>query len=219
MSPRCCSRCCWPASGRPTARRCGAPLALTILGALLAAAATLAAHAGRAGLGTGLARAAVLLLGVGLIRLAGLALFRVALPALRVELPRILEDVAVVAGYALWLLVALSLAGVDLSSLVATSAVITAVLAFAMQDTLGNVLGGLALQLDDSLDIGDWLRVDDVSGQVVQIQWRFTALRTRSGEKVVIPNAQLMKAKFFVIGHRDGGAGSGAPSSSMSTSR
>ncbi|MBL8287380.1 MAG: mechanosensitive ion channel family protein [Rubrivivax sp.] len=183
-------------------------LALATFGALLALAALLAVRAGRAGLGTGLERAAALLIGVGLIRLAGLALFRLALPALRLELPRILEDVAVVAGYALWLLVALSLVGVELSGLVATSAVITAVLAFAMQDTLGNVLGGLALHLDDSLAIGDWLRVDDVSGQVVQIQWRFTALRTRSGEKVVIPNAQLMKAKFFVIGRRDrGGAG------------
>ena len=48
-------------------------------------------------------------------------------------------------------------AGVDLTSIVATSAVITAVLAFAMQDTLGNMLGGLALQLDNSVQVGDWI--------------------------------------------------------------
>ncbi len=52
------------------------------------------------------------------------------------------------------------LAGVDLSSLVTTSAVITAIIAFSMQDTLGNVLGGLFLELDDSLSIGDWVRID-----------------------------------------------------------
>jgi len=52
------------------------------------------------------------------------------------------------------------LAGVDPSSLVTTSAVITAIIAFSMQDTLGNVLGGLFLELDDSLSIGDWVRID-----------------------------------------------------------
>jgi hypothetical protein len=45
-------------------------------------------------------------------------------------------------------------------------------------------------------EIGDWVRLDDISGRWMQIQWRFTALRTRNGEKVVIPNAQLMKGKF-----------------------
>ena len=183
-------------------------LALVAVGVLLAAAATLAAHGGRPGLALGLDRAALLLAGVGLIRLGGMALFRVGLPAAGIEPPRILEDLVVVAGYVLWLLVTLSLAGVDLTSLVATSAVITAVLAFAMQDTLGNLLGGLALQIDDSLEIGDWVRVDDQTGQVMQIQWRFTALRTRNGEKVVIPNAQLMKSRFVVVGRRgDGGLG------------
>jgi CRP-like cAMP-binding protein len=97
-------------------------------------------------------------------------------------------------------MIRLSVAGVELSSLVATSAVITAVVAFAMQDTLGNILGGLTLQLDDSLELGDWVRLDDVAGRVVEIQWRYTALLTRNGEKVVIPNAQLMKSKFLVIG-------------------
>ena len=154
----------------------------------------------------GLHQAALLGLGVVLIRLAGLAVFRVLLPALHVQAPRIVEDIAVIGGYLLWGMVRLSYAGVELSSLVATSALITAVVAFAMQDTLGNILGGLALQLDDSLEIGDWVRLDDVTGRVVQIQWRYTAILTRNGERVVVPNAQLMKGKFVVIGQPDAGA-------------
>jgi small-conductance mechanosensitive channel/CRP-like cAMP-binding protein len=157
---------------------------------------------GQAAIAAGLHQVAVLGFGVVLIRLAGLALFRVLLPALHLHAPRIVEDIVVIAAYVLWGMVRLSFAGVELSSLVATSAVITAVIAFAMQDTLGNILGGLALQLDDSLQIGDWVKLDDASGRVVEIQWRFTALRTRNGEKVVIPNAQLMKGKFSVIGDR-----------------
>lgn len=151
----------------------------------------------------GLHQAALLGLGLVMIRLAGLVAFRVLLPALRVQTPRILEDIVVIGGYVLWGMIRLSYAGVELSSLVATSAVITAVLAFAMQDTLGNILGGLALQLDNSLEIGDWVKLDELSGRVVEIQWRYTAILTRNGEKVVVPNGQLMKGKFAVLADRD----------------
>lgn len=191
----------WLPGGRSTLRH-----ALFLLGALalLDLVAAVFALRGRTTLADGLHQAALVGLGVVLIRLSGLLVFRVLLPALRLPTPGILEDIVVIAGYLLWGLVRLSYAGVELSSLVATSAVITAVVAFAMQDTLGNILGGLALQLDDSLQIGDWVRLDDISGRVVEIHWRFTALRTRNGETVVIPNAQLMKGKFSVI---DGHAG------------
>jgi len=192
-------------TGRPTLKH-----SLLLFGFFLlldAAAAFVAAHAEPA-LARALHQAALLGLGVVLIRLAGLTLFRVLLPALHVSTPRILEDIVVIGGYLLWGMVRLSYAGVELSSLVATSAVITAVLAFAMQDTLGNVLGGLALQLDDSLQIGDWVKVDDLAGRVVEIQWRSTAILTRNGERVVIPNAQLMKGKFIVIGNSESRQGS-----------
>ena len=99
-------------------------------------------------------------------------------------------------------LVRLRYAGLDLGSIVATSAMITAVVAFAMQDTLGNILGGLALQMDNSIEIGDWIKVDDISGRVVDIRWRSTLVETRNWETVVFPNSQLMKNKFLVLGRR-----------------
>jgi small-conductance mechanosensitive channel/CRP-like cAMP-binding protein len=185
-------------AGGPTAAR--RSLWLLALCLLLDGVAALANVRGMQDAGGGLHQLAVLGLGAVLIHLGGLVVFRILLPALHQSPPRILQDVAVLCAYLVWGMVRLSALGVELTSLVATSAVITAVLAFALQDTLGNILGGLALQLDDSFEIGDWLRLDDISGRVEQIQWRFTALRTRNGETVVIPNAQLMKGKFSVIG-------------------
>jgi len=116
--------------------------------------------------------------------------------------PRIAEDIFVIIAYIAWGMVRLGYAGLDLGSIVATSAVITAVVAFAMQDTLGNILGGLALQLDNSIQIGDWIKVDDISGRVVDIRWRSTLVETRNWETVVFPNSQLMKNKFMVLGRR-----------------
>lgn len=146
----------------------------------------------------------VIMAGVALIRLWGLALFRVLLPLLWLRPPRILEDVLVMVAYVAWGLVRLRYAGLDLSQIVTTSAVITAVIAFSMQDTLGNILGGLAIQLDDSLEVGDWIKVDDVVGKVSDIRWRSVSIETRNWETVVIPNGQLMKSKFMVLGRRSG---------------
>jgi small-conductance mechanosensitive channel len=145
---------------------------------------------------------ASVLVAIVLIRLAGALLFRVLLPFVRVNPARILEDLAttglILGGGLVWL----RMAGVDLASLVTTSAVITAVVAFSMQETLGNILGGIVLQLDQSIRVGDWVRIDDVSGRVVEIRWRHTAIETRNRETVVIPNGWLMKNRFTVIGSR-----------------
>ncbi|MBI5429042.1 MAG: mechanosensitive ion channel [Nitrosomonadales bacterium] len=140
--------------------------------------------------------------GIALIRLCGLLIFRIVLPRAHLSPPRITEDIFVIIAYIAWGLVRLRYAGLDLGSIVATSAMITAVVAFAMQDTLGNILGGLALQLDNSIEIGDWIKVDDVTGRVVDIRWRSTLVETRNWETVVFPNSQLMKNKFLVLGRR-----------------
>ena len=140
--------------------------------------------------------------GVAVIRLWGQLVFRIVLPAFKFTPPRITEDIFVIIAYLAWFMVRLRYAGLDLGSILATSAVITAVVAFAMQDTLGNILGGLALQLDNSIEVGDWIKVDDVAGKVVDIRWRSTLVETRNWETVVFPNSQLMKNKFLVLGRR-----------------
>lgn len=150
--------------------------------------------------GSSVQELAIVASGLALIRLSGLLLFRVVLPGLKITTPRILEDILVILAYVVWGMVRLRLAGLDLSHVVATSAVITAVIAFSMQDTLGNILGGLALQLDNSITLDDWVKVDDLSGRVVEIRWRYTAIETRNGEIVIVPNSALMKTRFMRIG-------------------
>lgn len=136
--------------------------------------------------------------GFALLRLLGHVAFRIVLPRLGIIVARIAEDIVLLIVYAAFVVARLHLIGLDPSSLLTTSAIITAVLAFAMQDTLGNVLGGVALQLDNSLQVGDWIRVDDLTGKVSQIRWRQTTVLTRNGELVVIPNSQLMRGRFTV---------------------
>ena len=74
-----------------------------------------------------------------------------------------------------------------------------------MQDTLGNILGGLALQLDNSIEIGDWVKIDDVSPgrrHSLALHRHPHPQRRNRGH----PNSQLMKGKVWVIGDRDSDA-------------
>ncbi len=137
--------------------------------------------------------------GLAVVRFAGLALFQVILPRLHVNISGILADILVIVGYILWGFIRLSMSGVEFTALFTTSAVLTAVVAISMQETLGNLLGGLALQMDNSLEIGDWIQMGDIAGRVTDIQWRYTALVTRAGERFVVPNSHLMKNRYAIV--------------------
>jgi len=146
----------------------------------------------------------ILLAGVACIRVAGQLLFRAVLPAVGIRPPSLAEDLMVAAGYVAWALLRLSHNGVEPTSIVATSAVITGIVAFSLQETLANIFGGAALQLEDSIHLDDWIKVDDVVGRVVDIGWHSTLVETRNWETVVIPNAVLLRAKFTILGRRGG---------------
>lgn len=180
-------------------------LAVAGIGLLAIALALLAQQGALLTVANALHEAGIIALGISIIRIAGMLLFRLVFPLAHIAPPRITEDILVVIGYIAWAFVRLRYAGVDFTGIVTASAVITAIIAFSMQDTLGNILGGIALQLDDSLQIGDWIKVDDLSGKVEEIRWRSTSVRTRNGEILFLPNSMLMKNRFLVLGRREDG--------------
>ena len=139
------------------------------------------------------------------INLLAITIFDLLLRALRVDYPDILHDVVVGAAYVVALGVVMHRAGVNLTGIVATSAVITAVIGLSLQATLGNVVGGISLQLDDSINEGDWIELDNkTQGEVKKIRWRHTVIETRDWDTLIIPNGQLMTQSIRVLGKRSG---------------
>jgi small-conductance mechanosensitive channel/CRP-like cAMP-binding protein len=144
--------------------------------------------------------ALLLLIAIGFARVAVMFVFQGILA--RLEIPRILGDVLIAAVLIVFGLVRMKAIGVNLASIITTSAVITGVIAFSLQETLGNLWGGIALQLDNTCRIGDWIRMEGVTGRIVGIRWRYTAIATNTGETVIIPNGQLIKNRVTVLGRR-----------------
>lgn len=142
-----------------------------------------------------------------IVNLGITAAFRVLLPRVGFVLPRILVDLITAFGVVVVFVAVGKRAGFSVAGLITTSAVLTAVIGFSLQDTLGNVMGGLSLQLDKSVKVGDWITLGpgQPTGRVTEIRWRYTAIETRNWETVIIPNGTLVKSQVLILGQRLGG--------------
>src|SRR5256714_14128357 len=121
----------------------------------------------------------------------------------RLNPPRILRDLLLALTYVVVSITIVS-RDTDLTGIVATSAVLTAVIGLSFQDTLGNMMGGMALQMERAFGVGDWIKVDGQEGMVREIRWRHTSIGTRNWDTIVIPNSALMKSHVTVLGRRAG---------------
>lgn len=94
---------------------------------------------------------------------------------------------------------------VNLTPLLATSAIFSIVLGLALQDTLGNLFAGIAMQFDKPFELGDWIEVkgggDRIVGQVHEISWRATVLLAITDELITIPNRNL--AQWQILNFAD----------------
>lgn len=75
-------------------------------------------------------------------------------------------------------------------------------LALAAQDTLGNVFGSLTVLIDRPFQIGDWVQIDDVDGNVESVGIRSTRIRTFYNSVVTVPNSALTTAVVDNYGQR-----------------
>jgi small-conductance mechanosensitive channel/CRP-like cAMP-binding protein len=143
---------------------------------------------------------------LGAVTMIVTLVFRALLPKVGWIVPRILIDLITAVGVLVVFIAVGKRAGFSVAGLITTSAVLTAVIGFSLQDTLGNVMGGLSVQLDKSLKVGDWISLGpgQPTGRVAEIRWRYTAIETRSWDTVIIPNGALVKSQITILGRRIG---------------
>jgi small-conductance mechanosensitive channel len=145
--------------------------------------------------------AAVILFLWGVIRI-GLELADAATHRGREHFSTIFRDLLTLTLWSLVVMVVLRTSfKIDVSALLAVPAVLTVVVGFALQETLGNIFSGLTLQISRPFEPGDWVRVADKVGRVHDVGWRATTVVTRANEWLDIPNAQLAKDLLFNYGN------------------
>ncbi len=83
----------------------------------------------------------------------------------------------------------------EFSKLLASAAVGSLVLGFALQETLGNLFAGLSMETENLFRRGEMIQVGEggIRGTVVEKTWRGTILRTNDGVQVYLPNNEIGK--------------------------
>ena len=83
--------------------------------------------------------------------------------------------------------------GAHVHNLLAASGVVGIILGFALQDSLGNIVAGFALQYGRPFAVGDWLLIDNRHVRAVEINWRSTRFITSDEVQLDVPNQQLVR--------------------------
>jgi small-conductance mechanosensitive channel len=97
---------------------------------------------------------------------------------------------------AIGLLMVLDTIGVPITPILASLGVGSVAVALALQDTLSNFFGGLYILVDRPVRIGDFVKIDEVEGQVERIGWRSTWIRTLANDTYIVPNAKAASAQL-----------------------
>ena len=111
---------------------------------------------------------------------------------------KLLKFTVSVVLYGIAAAVVLQILGKDTTQFFTTSALFAAVVGFAMQEPLGNLLSGVFLQINQPFQIGDWIEFQALDGMMVEgvvesVDWDSTDIRQKSGEITYIPNGSIAK--------------------------
>jgi len=101
--------------------------------------------------------------------------------------PAIVQDAIVVIGIGA---VAVLVVG---QAMVAWSVGALALIGFALQEQLGNLFAGLAIQIEKPFRVGHWITVLTYEGRVVEVTWRATKIKTKAGNLVILPNSTMAR--------------------------
>ncbi len=106
--------------------------------------------------------------------------------------------------YFTWIVVVfviMGLIGLKPTLLLASSAALLVGVGLGLQNTFADVLSGIILLFEGTVEKGDIIEVDGVVGRIEEIYLRTTQFRTRDDQVVIIPNHKFVEDKVVNWSH------------------
>ncbi len=91
-----------------------------------------------------------------------------------------------------------------LTSLLATSGVLAMIVGLAIQSNIANVFSGIILNIERPFRVGDYIKINNIVGQVKDITWRTIRLESNDGPMVSLANSKVSEAlmeNYSVVPH------------------
>jgi small-conductance mechanosensitive channel len=121
------------------------------------------------------------------------------------EVPSFLREILLLAVYLLVGATGLRVIfQINVSSILAATTVLTAALAFALQSSLANIVSGFHVQADGNFKRRTWVWIHekDIYGEIVNVGFRKTTLKTLEEYLVSVPNSFMTQNIVQTLGHR-----------------
>ncbi|WP_353118075.1 mechanosensitive ion channel domain-containing protein [Myroides odoratus] len=97
----------------------------------------------------------------------------------------------------------LNVVGLNISMFLTTSAALFVGLGFALQDIFRDIIAGIYILFDKTLNMGDVIEVNGQVARVKAIHLRCTIVETRNLKDIVIPNRKLIDDIVYNWTHED----------------
>ncbi|MBF0142532.1 MAG: mechanosensitive ion channel [Magnetococcales bacterium] len=94
--------------------------------------------------------------------------------------------------------------GKTITSLLATTGLTAMIIGLAVQANIANVFSGIILNIERPFSLGDFIKINTLIGQVVDITWRTIRIQSDDGQMVSLPNGKASEAEVHNFSRANG---------------
>ncbi|MDQ0220949.1 mechanosensitive ion channel family protein [Peribacillus cavernae] len=112
---------------------------------------------------------------------------------------RLLENILTYVVYFITFIMILEVMNIDVKALLAGAGIVGLAVGFGAQSLVKDVITGFFIILEDQFSVGDYIRIGEFEGEVLEIGLRTTKMKSATGELHVLPNGSIIEVTNFSI--------------------
>lgn len=112
---------------------------------------------------------------------------------------KLLENILTYVVYFITFIMILEILGIEVGALLAGAGIVGLAVGFGAQSLVKDIITGFFIILEDQFSVGDYVRIGQFEGEVLQIGLRTTKIKSATGELHVLPNGSIIEVTNFSI--------------------